>query len=76
MDILDFSSTCRSWASIFNHLKAMVLTLGKPTLVTSQTDKDGFRVEDDVTTYKFGIHDVSKGMPFCCLKKGLQGRSW
>ncbi|CAL5002428.1 unnamed protein product [Urochloa decumbens] len=75
IDILNFSSTCKSWEAICMNLKATILKSGKPMLITSQPDQDGSRVEVSLTG-KFGIHDVSSLQSFLCDNQGLNSRSW
>uniref|UniRef100_K4AJI1 KIB1-4 beta-propeller domain-containing protein n=1 Tax=Setaria italica TaxID=4555 RepID=K4AJI1_SETIT len=33
-------------------------------------------VEDDLKICKFGLHDISNALSFCCLNEGLQRRIW
>ncbi|CAL4988754.1 unnamed protein product [Urochloa decumbens] len=75
IDVLNFSSTCKSWEAICKNIKATILKSGKPMLITSQPDQDGSRVEVSLTG-KFGIHDVSSLQSFLCDNQGLNSRSW
>ncbi|CAM0152103.1 unnamed protein product [Urochloa decumbens] len=76
IDILNFSATCRQWATICKNIDANFLKSGRPMLLTSQPDQDGTRYKDDVRTGKFGIHDVSKKLSLSCERVGLQRRYW
>ncbi|RCV10409.1 hypothetical protein SETIT_2G110100v2 [Setaria italica] len=66
LDVMSFSSTCKSLESICKTLEATVLKSGSAILVTSQLDQDGWEVEDDLKTGKFGLHDVSNALSLCC----------
>ncbi|RCV18670.1 hypothetical protein SETIT_3G320900v2 [Setaria italica] len=74
--VMSFSSTCKSLESVCKTLGATILKSGSAILVTSQLDQDGWGVEDDLKTGKFGLHDVSNTLSFCCVNEGLQRRIW
>lgn len=75
LDVMSFSLTCKSLDSVCKQLTTTIKQ-GTPILLTSQPDEDGWGTEDDLETGKFGLHDVSKYLSFCCVRKGLQCRIW
>ncbi|RCV18049.1 hypothetical protein SETIT_3G269300v2 [Setaria italica] len=65
LDVMSFSSTCKSLQLVCKTLRATVLKSG-----------NGWGIEDDLKTGKFGLHDVSNALSFCCVNEVLQHRIW
>ncbi|RCV23517.1 hypothetical protein SETIT_5G012400v2 [Setaria italica] len=74
LDVMSFSSTCKSLELVCKTLGATIPKSGTAMLVTSQPDPDGWGVDDDLRIGKFGLHDVCNALSFCCVIEDLQRR--
>ncbi|CAL4899385.1 unnamed protein product [Urochloa decumbens] len=76
IDVLSFSSTCKSWGNVCRNLKATILKSGTLTMITSRSVHDTSLHEDGLEDGAFGIHVVDAAKSFDCKHKFLMKKSW